>query len=325
MCRKTIRVLLLAFSLGAALCLALWGLRYYSEAKSTRLELERQRTVWNNLKEELQRETAAFSADVAIAVEDLNSGWTIFINEEELFPAASIVKIPIMLVAFSAAAEGRIDLEDKLTLKAALRVGGSGTLKNQPAGIKLGVSELIGLMVSISDNSATNMLIDYLGYDYLNQRFRELGLKNTNISRMMMDFESRARGIENFTTAADLAFILREIYHARAISRAYSEMSLEILKLQKVGDRIPANLPEDISIAHKTGLERGICHDAGIVFTPYGDFIICVLVRHTYKTAQEPKRFIARIAQRVYDYYQQLYYIKEIKDQHAAKTLPHQP
>jgi beta-lactamase class A len=121
----------------------------------------------------------------------------------------------------------------------------------------------------------------------------------------MMDFESRKGGVENFTTPSDLAFLLKGIYEGRLVKKGYSSMCLEFLKQQKIKDRIPAWLPKYITVAHKTGLEKGICHDAGIVFArDKNDFLIVVLTKHRHRTARLAKLFIRKVAFRAYNYYQ---------------------
>ena len=129
-------------------------------------------------------------------------------------------------------------------------------------------------------------------------------MANTNLSRKMMDFSERRAGIENCTTADDIAYILDKIYHQELINNDISKKCLGLLKLQKIKDRIPAKLPPDTVVAHKTGLERGICHDAGIVFTDKGNFLICVLTRHKNKTSRLAKKFIAQISFLTYKYSQ---------------------
>lgn len=271
---------------------------------SLRLEkiLEKQKAAWETLEEEIRKELNAFNGEAGIVIRDLNTGWTIKINQDKILPSASLVKIPIMLAAFYAADEGRVRLEDTLTLKSIHKALGSGRLKDAPQGTQFSLRQLIELMILESDNTATNMLIDHLGLDYLNNCFKKLGLKNTNIVRKMMDFSQRQEGKDNFTTALDLANILEKIYKNKLINKTYSQMCLDFLKKQKIKDRIPANLPADTLVAHKTGLEKGICHDAGIVFTGQGDFLICVLTKHRNKTAKAAKEFIAQIAFLAYKY-----------------------
>ena len=265
--------------------------------------LEKRKTAWEILENKIKKDSDAFNGQVGIIVKDLKRGWLISINQDKLFPSASLVKIPIMAACFFAADEGKIKLDENLELKTEDKASGLGILKEAPLGARFTIKKLIELMISESDNTATNMLIDRLGFDYLNDCFKKLGLKDTNIYRAMLDFKSRKEGRENFITALDLANLLEGIYNKRLINRTYSGMCLEFLKKQRIRDRIPARLPPDIVTAHKTGLERGICHDVGIIFAPKGSFLICVLTQHNQKTSKPAKEFIAQIAAEVCNYY----------------------
>jgi beta-lactamase class A len=148
------------------------------------------------------------------------------------------------------------------------------------------------------------MLIELLGFEYLNSSFKDFGLKDTNIVRKMMDFRKRANGRENFTTASDMANLFKSMYYGRLINRDISKRCLLVLKKQKVKDRIPRKLPKGTMVAHKTGLERKICHDAGIIFTHSGGYLIVVLTKHRYKNSFPVKKFISQIALELYSYAQ---------------------
>lgn len=266
-------------------------------------EFSRRRACWSELGERIKKEIVGFNGRAGIIIEDLNTGCRLEVNADALFPAASLLKIPIAVSYFYAANEGKISLDEVLTLKTSDKVGGSGGIKELPDGTQFTLKRLIELMISESDNTAANMLIERLGQNYLNKCFKKIGLGRTNICRAMMDFKSRRQGRENFITASDLAYLLDEAYHKKLISKNYSQLLLKYLKEQKIRDRIPRRLPVTTLVAHKTGLERRICHDAGIVFTPKGDFMICVLTRHRGKTAKPAKIFISRIAFLVYDFF----------------------
>lgn len=259
---------------------------------------------WRILEKRIRGEILSFRGETGIVIKDLNNGKQIFYQANKFFPSASLVKIPIMAAAFSAIKEGKIKTDEKLRLRREYKVLGSGQLKYMREGRLLSIAQLLELMITESDNTATNMLIEHLGFNYLNNCFKRLGLKNTNLARKMMDFSYRKNGIENYTTAWDTAYLLEKIYRKQLLNTAISNKCLELLKLQKMQDRIPAMLPADTVVAHKTGLEKGICHDAGIVFTKNGDFLICVLVKHKNKTARLAKKFIARISFLTYKYYQ---------------------
>jgi len=263
--------------------------------------LGRRRAAWDSLTKILEEKIRAAGLDAGLVIEDFRMKSRIVYSADKPFPSASLVKVPIMLACFYADEKKKINLKDTLILKSAQKVSGSGILKEMPEGTSLTVEELVDLMITQSDNTACNILIDLLGFDYINNFFQSLGLKDTNLSRRMMEFDVRKKGIENYTTAQDMAFCLEIIYHNKFLSSKISRQSLSLLKKQEVNDRIPAKLPPSVVVAHKTGLERKICHDAGIMFMPQGDFLICVLTKNA-KSTKVAKRFIAQIALDVYEY-----------------------
>lgn len=266
--------------------------------------LNRKKAEWQSLKKRLASRVARFNGKVGLVIEDLNTGWVIAFNEDALIPSASLVKIPIMLSCFYAQQEGRLNLKDSVRLKSFQRVSGSKVLGNSPVGSRFVIGDLFDPMITLSDNAAANALIGLLGFNDLNMYFKKIGLKNTNIARNMMDFKSRRRGRENYTTASDMAYVLEKLYRGQFLNQEVSERCLILLGQQKINDRIPRNLPQDETLsAHKTGLERHICHDVGIVYTRKGDFLICVLVKHENKFAQPAKRLISDIALSTYNYY----------------------
>jgi beta-lactamase class A len=269
-------------------------------------ETQKKKTGWAELEKVLENNIRGFKSDAGIVVKDLKMDWEISFNKEKPFPAASLTKVPIMAACFLASEQHRVDLERNVVLKSADKLTGSGTLKNMPAGTVFKVEKLIGLMIYESDNTATNILTGLLGMDYLNSTFKAFGLKNTDLSRRIADYRSRNKGIENYTTAGDMAFLLEKMYRRTLINKDVSEKCLGMLSLQKVNDRIPKYLPVDITIAHKTGLERTVCHDVGIVYSAKGDFIVAVLTKHANPNSVPSKEFIAKIALHAYNYFEQL-------------------
>ena len=273
--------------------------------KSSQALLEKKRQAWLKLKDILENKTRHFKGIVSLVVINLDNHWEIALNKDILIPSASLVKIPIMLSCFYAAQDDKINLKDTVTLKSSDKVSGSKVLGKDPAGSVFTVEALIDPMITQSDNAAANILIDCLGFNTLNSYFKKMGLKNTNIARKMMDFKERRAGVENYTTAQDMAYLLKELYYKKFLNKEVSEKCLELLGQQRINDRIPRKLPKNGTfIAHKTGLERHICHDVGIVFTNKGNFLICVLVKHENKFAKPAKKLISDMALLVYDYYQ---------------------
>jgi len=271
------------------------------------LILKNRKEGWLRLAKTIENRIGHFRGKVGLVVEDLSTGWVISFNEDTLIPSASLVKVPIMLSYFYAAQEGRVNLKDNIKFKSFERVPGSKILGRPPAGSQFMVEELFDPMITLSDNAAANALIDLLGFDTLNAYFKKMGLKNTNIARNMLDFRGRREGQENYTTAADMAYILEKLYRRQFLSQEISDRCLFLLNQQKINDRIPRELPkDDVSVAHKTGLERHICHDAGIVYTQKGNFLICILVKHGDRFAKPAKKLISDIALSTYNYYKNL-------------------
>lgn len=268
--------------------------------------LLRKKAGWSRLNQTLENKIAHFKGKVGLVVEDLDTGWVIAFNEDLSIPSASLVKVPIMLAYFYAAQDNKISLDDDIKFRSFKKIPATKLQGKRPSGNHFMVEELFDPMITVSDNQAANALIDLLGFDTLNDYFKKMGLKNTNLVRKMLDFKSRKEGQENYTTAKDMAYLLERLYRRQFLSPEISEKCLALLNQQKINDRIPRKLPDDISVAHKTGLERHICHDAGIVYTPKGDFLICVLVKHHNRFAQPAKKLISEIALATYNYYQGL-------------------
>lgn len=149
---------------------------------------------------------------------------------------------------------------------------------------------LISGMITVSDNDAANRLVRMLGngdaaagMEKVNAYARSIGCEKTRQNRLMLDFN----GAENYVTASDCGRILRLIYDGRCVSKTWSSEMLDVLKAQTVNNRIPALLPPEAVVAHKTGdLSNLSCGDAAIVFTPYGDYILCIISNDSPNDAQ---------------------------------------
>lgn len=280
----------------------IFSLESRAAAEARKAALARRKSAWEKLKKDFGKEVSAFNGTAGIVIKDLDMNWEASLNKDLLVPSASVVKIPIMMSYFMAEAEGKVRLDSKLKLTRSDKTPGSGKLKFAPAGQEYSIESLIEMMVTESDNTATNMLIDHMGFGALNGYFARLGLKGTNLSRSMMDFSERKEGVDNFTTAGDISHLMEKLYRGSFINKEASRKCMNILAGQKMRDRIPKALPEGTVVAHKTGLEKGVCHDAGIVYTDKGDYLICVLVKHRQKTAHAAKKLICTLSALAYDY-----------------------
>jgi beta-lactamase class A len=302
------KILKIIFIGALLICGSYFAYRYsvnLQQAHRRQIALAQKKTAWQKLKQDLSAQVRRFKGQPGIVIKDLQRNWEISYNKDLALPSASLAKIPIMAACFLASEQGRLVLSRQVILSNSDKLSGSGILKDVRPGTVFTVEELIGLMIYDSDNTATNILTNLVGIDYLNQTFNAWGFKDTNLSRRVADFSLRDRGIENYTTAQDIAWLLERIYRKELISREVSEKCLRVLKLQRVNDRIPKYLPAYIAVAHKTGLERNVCHDAGIIFGCKGDLLICVLTKHTNPNAAIAKNFIAQVALRAYIYLEQ--------------------
>lgn len=261
------------------------------------------RIAYNKLAEEVTSSIKQFPGTVGVYIKDLRTGATIKFNENKLLPSASLVKIPIMAAVFQAINDGNLSLDKEIVLRKKHKVGGSGKLRRYRSGRKFTVKKLVELMITESDNTATNMLTDLLGFSYINHLFQnKLNLESTNLERSIMDLKARRKGRENYTTAKEIGELLEKIYHGKIINKETSFKMLNILLRQKSKDRIPRLLPKGLPIAHKTGFMRDTCHDAGIIFTSKGDFVVCVLTDNV-KSIRLAKILIGDIAYKTYQYY----------------------
>lgn len=243
----------------------------------------------------------SFSGDYSYVIKDMQKPFCeIKRGENVKFPAASVIKIPIAAVAFQAIKENRISPSQKFTISAKDITGGSGIIKTMHTPVVLTFQDIIKIMITNSDNTATNKLISILGYRYINANFKKFGLKKTILRRKMMDFSKRRRGVENYTSVSDIVLLLEQIYNGKLVDKQSSGLMLSFLTNQKINDRIPRYLPKGVKVAHKTGLERGVVHDVGIIFSQNGDCLICVFTKRVkdYTTA---KKFIGRISLAAYN------------------------
>jgi len=256
----------------------------------------------HDLEREIKHVAADFKGEFAYTVKEFRFlPFELAKDSDKQFIAASLVKLPIMAVAFQAVKDGKISLDDSIAITRKDIAGGSGILKARKLPVELEFRELVEIMISKSDNTATNKIIDLLGYDYISGLFNEWGLHDTILERKMMDFVSRRKGKENYTSCRDLAVILEKIYQGQCINKEYSLLMRSFLENQKIKDRLPRYLPEGTVVAHKTGLEKKGLHDCGIVFSEGGDYIICVLTSPGSSGYAAAKKFIAKISLVVYD------------------------
>lgn len=244
----------------------------------------------------IKKYAQTFPGTLGVAVKDLHTGGMTHYNGGMSFPSASIVKLPILVEYVCQIEEGKIKPDDKMALENHYKVGGSGILKNKPAGIKYKLEILCSYMITISDNTATDMLIHKLGMKNIEKRIKAIGLKNTTLKRTIYDFGAMDNGYDNLATPLDMCRLLSSIYYEKIPSSSGSKIILDMLKEQKRNHLIPANLPAGTVVAHKTGqLELlGVLGDVGIIYPAKGEthpYILCLLAKNITNTEKAEKAF----------------------------------
>lgn len=243
------------------------------------------------LQEELEEMVEGFCGTLGLVVEGQES---VSINEDVPFPAASVIKIPIMVEAFRQALDGIISLDFVMSYEGGT-VGGSGLLEALHKRIELTIEDYLYLMICVSDNAATNVLCDLLGIESVNRTIREMGLSSTILARKMMDYQ---KGKENYTTPRDMALLLSLIHRKKIVDEKSCEKMRAILTKQQIMGGITFLLPE-MEIASKTGELETAYHDVGIVLgkTPY---IFCGFTKDVCDIGQA-RLLLARLSRRVYE------------------------
>jgi len=254
------------------------------------------------------------AAEVGLAYIDLGSGDTIFINADTSFHAASTMKVPVMIELFRRAAAGSFGMHQGLLLvnQFASIVDGSPYALDQGSdsdstlyhriGERVPVDTLLRLMITRSSNFATNTLITLVGAENVTRTMRSLGATRIQVLRGVEDGKAFERGLNNTTTARDLAIILRAIQEGKAASPAATREMLSILLAQEFNERIPAGLPPGVKVAHKTGDITAVAHDAAIVYPPKRSPYVLVVLTKGIADQKKSDRLIADLSRIVYDY-----------------------
>ena len=180
--------------------------------------------------------------------------------------AASVIKLPIMAEAFRQRESGTLDFALPVTIRREEKLPSCGALTYLHDGVTVQVGDLVTLMIILSDNTATNLLIDLLGQESINRTIAALGLTGTQLNRKLFDAEQAALGVQNYVTAADMGALLTGLLRGEIVSPAASREMLGILYNQRLNGKLPFYLhSRGIRCAHKTGEDDGITHDVGIL------------------------------------------------------------
>jgi len=267
-----------------------------------------------NLEKKIDDLVRASGAEtVAVAYYNLATGKELLINPDVIFHAASTMKVPVMMEIFRQAAAGKLSFDQRIPVKndfASIVDGSHYSLtpdgdSDQSLYTKAGqtatIRELIRLMITASSNLATNILIERVTPERVMDLMHSIGAEHIRVLRGVEDGKAFQKGLNNTTTARDLMIILRRIAERRAVSGKASDEMIKIMLDQKFNEGIPAGLPRNARVSHKTGSITRINHDAAIVY-PRGrkPYVLVVLTRGI-EDEKLAHKLIADISRVVYE------------------------
>jgi beta-lactamase class A len=283
------------------------------------------------VRSEIERLADATGGIVGVAATQLGTGRHIGYREDELFPTASVIKLPLLVTLYEGAIAGRIDLSERVTYRDDTKVAGSGVLQYLDDGLDPTVRDLAVLMMSVSDNTATDLLFDRVGKARIEATMDGLGLSSIrapfDIRQMLMELvdmdHSQPGGYDELrtllrlsagsggrsmipeqadrTTPADMCRLL-ELIESRAILDPDSCTAIiELLKRIQSATRIPGLLPKGTVVAHKTGSYRRLRNDVGIVYAPNGPYAVALFARELARDNIDDDGALARISLAIYE------------------------
>jgi beta-lactamase class A len=268
----------------------------------------------------IQREIDAFAGTVGVAAKNLGTGEEIRVNADDETGTASTIKVPILIELFRQVEAGEVDLETKIADSPETRTPGSGILRDLSVGNPLSVRDIAILMIVVSDNTATNMLIDLLGMDRINATMTEFGFPRTQL-RNRIDFPKIGDDVKELavTTPGELAAIMEALATGRILNDESRAEIKRIMQMQHYLDNVPRYLPytpyaeeldkpdNGLRIANKTGGWTGFRADMALVEWPGTQYVIGIVADGDPDTRfwaeNEGSRVIGRVSKLIFDHW----------------------
>ncbi len=274
-----------------------------------------------------------FKGQLYFAARDLRSEETLSYRADDKVQTASVIKLPILVELFSQAREHRLSLEDVVAVTEANRAGGSGILQDLGIGLHATLRDFAVLMIALSDNSATNIVIDKLGVPAVNARMRQIGLLQTTLYKKVfkpatdpMPEEQKKWGL-GVTTPNEMLLLLEKIYRKEIVDSASCDDMIAIMKAQRDRDQIPRYLVgpawEKVEIANKTGALDRVRNDVGIVFAPEGDYVLSLFALDSedqkWTADNEATLALAKLSLAILTYFRQQ---KQLRGSDPRSSVP---
>ena len=236
-----------------------------------------QKVLWQKLESKIEQVDQNLDGIMGVALEDLTTGDHYFLREDEVFAQASSIKITVLANLYLQAQQGKLKLTDLYTVQSSDLVPDSDIMNGLTPGItRITLRDLATMMVAVSDNAATNVLIDRLGMPNVNAMLDSLGLTHTRLRRKMMDLEAAKQGRENVSTPREMMMLLDAVYQGKLLNKESAADLFKVLSTNKESF-IPRDLPPDLKVANKPGELEAVRNDSGVVFVAGRPYVICVM------------------------------------------------
>jgi beta-lactamase class A len=256
---------------------------------------EKQQVLWQKLESSIGEVDRNLDGAMGVAILDLTDGHKYFLHANDVFAQASSIKICVLAELYRQAQQGKLKLTDLYTVNAADLVQDSYIMGGLTPGVtKITLRDLATMMVAVSDNSATNVLIDRVGMENVNAFLDSLGLTRTRLRRKMMDLKAATEGRENVSTPAEMMALLETLYRGKVLNKEMTDDFFKVLSTHK-DSWIPRDLPDDLKIANKPGALEGVRNDSGVVFVEKRPYILCVMTTYL-RRERDGEEAISRIS-----------------------------
>jgi beta-lactamase class A len=286
------------------LCLgSAWG---SAAAQTSDRSAAKQKILWEKLESSISDVDRKLDGVLGIAIEDLSSGQKYLRHEDQVFPQASSIKITVLAELYHQAQQGKLKLSDLYTVESSDLVPDSDIMSGLTPGVtKVTLRDLATMMVAVSDNSATNVLIDRLGgMENVNALMDSLALKQTRLRRKMMDLKAASEGRENISTPREMMLLLDSLYRGKILGQELSDDFFKILSTHK-DSFIPRDLPEGLKVANKPGELEGVRNDSGVVFVEHRPYVICLMSTYL-RRERDGEEAISKISLEAYRMFDRL-------------------
>ena len=238
---------------------------------------EKERVLWQKLEASIQDVDVHLDGVMGVAIEDITTGDHIFVRPDEVFAQASSIKIAVLADLYLQAQQGKLKLTDLYTVQSSDLVPDSDIMGGLTPGVtRITLRDLATMMVAVSDNSATNVLLDHVGMENVNAMLDSLGLAHTRLRRKMMDLAAAKEGRENVSSPREMMTLLGAIYRGKVLNKESAADFFKVLSTNK-DSWIPRDLPAGLKIANKPGELEAVRNDSGLVFVEGRPYIICVM------------------------------------------------